>query len=208
LRFLAYRNVKYSKNYNPDDDDRSDSKSDSDNQNNWEVLMAKLITAYKVINQQNRVIGKLGFAILISDKSQLKMILYKSKIDILSIFYLRESNKIYVKGNFIQYLDSSNNFWSVLFENEKDRDEAIRLLEERCTIEREDLEVSINSKDVKGANDDDDQNENESEKKKEIVGKSDGDATCDKACETDPEEKANKQLKVNFYFQLNIWNGL
>lgn len=160
---------------------------------NWEVLIAKLVTAYKVINDQNTIIGRLGFAILISDKSNLKMILYKSKIDLLSSVLLRESNKIYVKGNFIQYLDSSNNFWSILFENESDRDEAIRLLEERCTIERNEIDSSIKANDGNGSI-----NEMESENQDEKAAKNDEDATCaDKSVETDPEEKQNKQLKTN-----------
>lgn len=126
LRFFAYRQANYKK-YGGDDDDEDEDKTDSENMN-WEVLTAKLVTAYKVINQQNTIIGRLGFAVLLSDKRNLKIILYRSKIDLLSSVILRESNKIYVKGNFIQYLDSSNNFWSILFENENDRDEAIKLL--------------------------------------------------------------------------------
>lgn len=125
MRFLAYRQVNYKK-YTGDEGDDDPKTDSSDNSNvNWEVLIAKLVTAYKVINDQNTIIGRLGFAILISDKSNLKMILYKSKIDLLSSVVLRESNRIYVKGNFIQYLDSTNNFWSILFENENDRDEVI-----------------------------------------------------------------------------------
>lgn len=159
---------------------------------NWEVLIAKLVTAYKVINDQNTIIGRLGFAILISDKSNLKMILYKSKIDLLSSVVLREANKIFVKGNFIQYLDSNNNFWSILFENESDRDETIRLVEERCTIERIEIDSSIKANDGNGSI-----NEMESENQ-EKNAKNDEDATCaDKSVETDPEEKQNKQLKTN-----------
>jgi hypothetical protein len=193
LRFFAYRQANYKK-YGGDDDDE---KSDSENMN-WEVLTAKLVTAYKVINQQNTIIGRLGFAILLSDlKHNLKIILYKSKIDLLSSVVLRESNKIYVKGNFIQYLDSSNNFWSILFENENDRDEAIRLLEERCNIEWIEIESSIKT------NDSNNTMENESENQEEKDAKNDGptpetDATCaDKSVETDPEEKQSKQLKAN-----------
>lgn len=220
LYFFAYRQ-KNSKHYGADgelDDGEKSSATDSENSKvSWEVLLAKLVTAYKVINNQNTVIGKLGFAILISDKSQsLKIILYKSKIDLLSSLVLRTSNKVYVKGNFIQYLDSHNNFWSVLFENANDRDEAIRLLEERCTIERDEMEMSINSNsspmkmnnnnsncsndtivvgscstshavDVK-----DDENESH-----ENAKNPDEDATCDKAVETDPEDKQNKQMKAN-----------
>jgi hypothetical protein len=166
------------------------------------VLLAKLVTAYKVINNQNTVIGKLGFAILLSDKSQLKIILYKSKIDLLSSLVLRESHKIYVKGNFIQYLDSHSNFWSVLFENANDRDEAIRLLEERCSIEREEMENSINSNsttnvDAKADKDIDENESHEDENAKKLNDDDGTEATCDKAVETDPEEKQNKQMKAN-----------
>lgn len=202
MRFLAYRKANY-KRY--DDDGENGSQTDSENSKiSWEVLLAKLVTAYKVINNQNTVIGKLGFAILLSDKSQLKIILYKSKIDLLSSCILRESIKIYVKGNFIQYLDSHGNFWSVLFENPNDRDEALRLLEERCTIQRDEMENSINSisneDGGKGGGDGDVDakvEKNESESHENENAKNDGDATCDKAVETDPEDKQSKQLKAN-----------
>lgn len=189
---MAYRKA----NYDPADDDGKSNKSqtDSESKTDWQVLMAKLVTAYKVINNTNTVIGKLGFAILISDKKELKMILYKSKIDLLSTLIIRESNKIYQKGNFIQYLDTHQNFWSVLFENESDRDEAVRLLEERCTIQMDEMEKSIEisaneTKVVESEN-----NENPDIAKPEGEGEVE---TSDKACETDPEEKQTKQMKAN-----------
>ncbi|KAL7025816.1 hypothetical protein ACKWTF_013650 [Chironomus riparius] len=193
---------KNNKHYGEDGDEERSSATDSENSKvSWEVLLAKLVTAYKVINNQNTVIGKLGFAILISDKSQsLKIILYKSKIDLLSSLVLRTTNKIYVKGNFIQYLDSHNNFWSVLFEHPNDRDEAIRLLEERCEIERDEMEVSIKSNTndstvVVGSSKDDESESHENAKNDDVVATTD--ATCDKAVETDPEDKQNKQMKAN-----------
>lgn len=174
------------------DDDEKSSKSltDSESKTDWQVLLAKLVTAYKVINNVNTIIGKLGFAILISDKSELKMILYKSKIDLLSTLIVRDSNKIFQKGNFIQYLDTHQNFWSVLFENDNDRDEAMRLLEERCTVQKDEMEKSINANESKA--------ESEKSENAESVPKGEGEVeTNDKACETDPEEKQTKQLKAN-----------
>lgn len=196
FRFFAYRQAKYGSKYGGGEDDEEE-KTDSESNMNWEVLTAKLVTAYKVINQQNTIIGRLGFAILLSDfKRNLKIILYKSKIDLLSSVVLKESNKIYVKGNFIQYLDSSNNFWSILFENENDRDEAIKLLEERCTIEWIEIESSIKTNDSNNAMEN--ENENQEEKDAKNDGPPETDATCtDKSVETDPEEKQTKQLKAN-----------
>lgn len=194
LRFFADRKTNFGKG-DPDaqDDDKSSkSQTDSESKTDWQVLLAKLVTAYKVINNQNTVIGKLGFAILISEKSELKMILYKSKIDLLSTLIVREPNKIYQKGNFIQYLDAHQNFWSVLFESENDRDEALRLLEERCTIQRDEMEKSINVSETK-------ESESEKAENAERTAKgTEGDVeTSDKACETDPEERQTKQLKAN-----------
>lgn len=189
LRFFAYRKANF-KAQDGDEDDKSGSQTDSESKTDWQVLIAKLVTAYKVINNTNTVIGKLGFAILISDKSELKIILYKSKIDLLSTLIVREANKIFQKGNFIQYLDTHQNFWSVLFESESDRDEALRLLEERCTIQRDEMEKSINANESKV-------NESETNDNAEHA-KGDGDVeTSDKACETDPEEKQTKQMKAN-----------
>lgn len=178
-----------------DDEDEvksSKSQTDSESKTDWQVLLAKLVTAYKVINNENTVIGKLGFAILISDKSELKMILYKSKIDLLSTLIVKEANKIFQKGKFIQYLDQHQNFWSVLFESESDRDEALRLLEERCTVQRDEMEKSINASEIKVEVGD------KSENAEASNSKEDGEKeTSDKAVETDPEEKQKRQLKAN-----------
>ncbi|KAG5669849.1 hypothetical protein PVAND_000140 [Polypedilum vanderplanki] len=204
-------NVKYSKHYGSDNvDDEKSSATDSENSKiSWEVLLAKLVTAYKVINNQNTIIGRTGFAILISDKSQsLKIILYKSKIDLLSSLVLRPSNKIYVKGNFIQYLDSGSNFWSVLFENANDRDEALRLLEERCTIEREQIDLSkpnnepsnddtATGNNGEGVKDNENESQENAKNAEDEDGGGGGESTCDKAVETDPEDKQNKHMKAN-----------
>lgn len=117
-----------------------------------------------------------------------------------------------MKGNFIQYLDSHSNFWSVLFENPNDRDEAIRLLEERCTIERDEMEMSIKSNPNNNSNcsndtivvgsdankDNNDESESHADAKNNPA---DEDATCDKAVETDPEGKwldsLRKLLKID-----------
>lgn len=198
LHFFADRKANFKQQDGEDGEDGKSSKSqtDSESKTDWQVLLAKLVTAYKVINNANTVIGKLGFAILISDKSELKMILYKSKIDLLSTLIVRESNKIFQKGNFIQYLDAHQNFWSVLFENDNDRDEALRLLEERCTIQKDEMEKSINASevDVKVADSEKSENAEASTKTSEQQGDVE---TSDKACETDPEEKQTKQLKAN-----------
>lgn len=197
LQFLAYRQANMGKLFAGEEKEADDDKSsntDSESKTDWQVLLAKLVTAYKVMNGNNTIIGKLGFAILISDKSELKMILYKSKIDLLSTLIVREACKIFQKGNFIQYLDQHQNFWSVLFENESDRDEALRLLEERCPIQRDIMETSINASTVESSKGD----ENESTAG-ETTAKAEGGEveTSDKACETDPEEKQTKQLKAN-----------
>lgn len=197
LRFLAYRQANMGKMSAGDDKEADDDKSsntDSESKTDWQVLLAKLVTAYKVINGNNTIIGRLGFAILISDpKKELKMILYKSKIDLLSTLVVREACKIFQKGNFIQYLDQHQNFWSVLFESESDRDEALRLLEERCPIQRDVMETSINASTVESSKDD----ENESTSGATAKGEGGEVETSDKACETDPEEKQTKQLKAN-----------
>lgn len=121
------------------------------------------------------------------------MILYKSKIDLLSTLILRESNKIFQKGNFIQYLDAHQNFWSVLFESDSDREEAVRLLEERCSIQKDEMETSINASEAKAV-----ENEKSENSENQENAKGDGDGgTSDKACETDPETKQTKQMKAN-----------
>lgn len=149
------------------------------------------------------------------------MILYKSKTDLLSTLIVRETNKIFQKGKFIQYLDKDQNFWSVLFETEGDLEEALRLLEERCTIERLTLIEKMPPLDDDEDNEKQASNGNENHNNhvlnegenyvKDKEGEDDvaasigtgttnkiNNTTSEKACETDSAtEDKTKQLKSN-----------
>ncbi|CAO1416635.1 unnamed protein product [Diamesa serratosioi] len=131
--------------YIPQKDDKESPESENV-QMNWNVCLAKIITAYKLIKtenkQENTVIGKLGFALLESEKKDLKAIVYKSKDKLESTLLIQKNTTIFVKKNFIQFLDNYLAFWSILFDNEADRDEVLKLLTDKCIIQRDEEKIA------------------------------------------------------------------
>ena len=65
-----------------------------------------------------------------------KLILYKTKEQILSTLLLTKSSQVYWKPPYLQYHDDSNTFWSLLFGCDDDSIEFFAKLEEACTIDR------------------------------------------------------------------------
>ena len=88
------------------------------------------------------MIGKLGFAILESEKNDLKAIVYKSKDKLESTLLIQKNTTIFVKKNFIQFLDNYLAFWSILFDTEADRVEVLKLLTDKCIIQRDEEKIS------------------------------------------------------------------
>lgn len=65
-----------------------------------------------------------------------KLILYKTKEQILSTLLLTKSSQVYWKPPYLQYHDDSNIFWSLLFGCDDDSNQFFAKLEEACTIDR------------------------------------------------------------------------
>lgn len=89
------------------------------------------------MNDANTSLGQLGLALLKnSDDDMSKLILYKTKEQILSTLLLTKSSQVYWKPPYLQYHDDSNIFWSLLFGCDDDSNEFFAKLEEACTIDR------------------------------------------------------------------------
>ena len=84
----------------------------------------------------------MGFAILESEKNDLKAIVYKSKDKLESTLLIQKNTTIFVKKNFIQFLDNYLAFWSILFDTEADRDEVLKLLTDKCIIQRDEEKIT------------------------------------------------------------------
>ncbi|XP_031626354.1 uncharacterized protein LOC116342761 [Contarinia nasturtii] len=112
-------------------------KMDHTNKPTWNVIIAKIVTAFKLISDINTSIGHLGLALLQNPfENTSKLILYKTKEQILSTFLLKRSTKVYWKPPYLQYHDDMNGFWSLLFTHDADCTDFFAKLEEVCDIDR------------------------------------------------------------------------
>lgn len=84
--------------------------------------------------------GQLGLALLknlIDDST--KLILYKTKDNVLSTLPLTKATTIYWKPPYLQYRDGQNNFWSILFTSDSDSMALRSALADVCTIDSSDV---------------------------------------------------------------------
>lgn len=89
------------------------------------------------VDDANTSLGQLGLALLKNSADDMsKLILYKTKEQILSTLLLTRSSQVYWKPPYLQYHDDSNIFWSLLFGCDDDSNEFFAKLEEACTIDR------------------------------------------------------------------------
>lgn len=92
------------------------------------------------MNDVNTSQGQLGLALLKNPtEGASKLILYKTKEIILSTLQLTNDTKVYWKPPYLQYRDTQNEFWSLLFSSDADSAAFFAKLEEACTIDRNDI---------------------------------------------------------------------
>lgn len=92
---------------------------------------------YFRLNDSNTSLGQLGLALLKNPaKGASKLILYRTKEQILSTLQLTDSVRVLWKPPYLQYHDDSNGFWSLLFTSDSDTTAFFAKLEEVCTIDR------------------------------------------------------------------------
>lgn len=89
------------------------------------------------LNDSNTSLGQLGLALLKNPaKSASKLILYRTKDQILSTLQLTDTVKVLWKPPYLQYHDDANGFWSLLFTSDSDTTAFFAKLEVVCTIDR------------------------------------------------------------------------
>lgn len=125
----------------------------------WTVVIVKIVGAFKLyvacgfvgyylnnqlnycnfsrLNDANTSLGQLGLAILsnLADDTS-KLILYKTKEQVLSTFLLQKSSKVYWKPPYFQYHDDMNGFWSLIFSSDADSNEFLAKLNGLCLVDR------------------------------------------------------------------------
>lgn len=88
------------------------------------------------MNFENVSVGRLGLALLRhSTESAHKLILYKTKEQILSSTLLTDTIQFHWKASYLQFHDDLRNFWSLSFSNNTDSSEVLQYLKETCSIE-------------------------------------------------------------------------
>uniref|UniRef100_A0A182XW30 WH1 domain-containing protein n=1 Tax=Anopheles stephensi TaxID=30069 RepID=A0A182XW30_ANOST len=103
----------------------------------WTIVRALVVTAYKLVDGDNVFLGKLGLALLNSSSGH-RLLLYRTKTDVLGTVTLTRDTKILLKQDYLQFrADDSNDFWSILFESEFDRKALLTAIESWCCVERE-----------------------------------------------------------------------
>ncbi|XP_052867039.1 uncharacterized protein LOC128273155 [Anopheles cruzii] len=103
----------------------------------WAIERATVVVAYKLAAGDNMFLGKVGLALLKSSAGH-RLLLYRTKTDVLGAVTLNRDTKLFLKQDYLQFrADESSDFWSVLFENEPDRQAMLAVIDEWCTVERE-----------------------------------------------------------------------
>lgn len=95
-------------------------------------------------NKQNECQGRLGFALLqqSDDLTVAKLILYRTKSQILSTALLSSSMSLTFKQEYLQYTDDTNVFWSLNFTSNDEADVFLQELDKKCVVKRVVTEVA------------------------------------------------------------------
>lgn len=110
-------------------EDESSSGSSSTQENAtgsiWTTIIAKVVTAYR----QEESMGKLGLALLINQDGNCKLIIYRSKTQILGSILLQKHKDILSKHRkYWQFYDENRIYWSLYFNDERDEGEFLEQL--------------------------------------------------------------------------------
>lgn len=110
-------------------EDESSSGSSSTQENTsgsiWSTIIAKVVTAYR----QEESMGKVGLALLINQDANCKLIIYRSKTQILGSILLQKHKDILSKHRkYWQFYDENGFYWSLYFNDERDEGEFLEQL--------------------------------------------------------------------------------
>lgn len=96
------------------------------------------------INKENISQGNIGIAVIKSttDETLLRIILYRTKQNVLSTLNLNKScnSKVFIKQGYVQYQDDDQQFWSIRFDVDNDRTELLAAINKHCLIEYDVIE--------------------------------------------------------------------
>lgn len=107
----------------------------------WLPMMSHFIAFFdhfRGSNKQNECQGRLGFALLqqSNDPSSAKLILYRTKAQILSTALLPADKSLTFKQEYLQYTDDSNVFWSLNFASSDEAEVFLQELDKKCPVTR------------------------------------------------------------------------
>ncbi|ALC48443.1 CG3342 [Drosophila busckii] len=104
-------------------------KQESTSMATWSTVIAKVTTGYN----GNDNVGRVGLALSRNSAGAAKLVVYKTRNDLLSTLLLTKStssgsprggpSNLIVRESYMQFYDDSQRFWSLRFENTKDEDE-------------------------------------------------------------------------------------
>ncbi|XP_055609381.1 uncharacterized protein LOC129756503 [Uranotaenia lowii] len=137
----SFRYVPPSATQQNESDKIRETKTSQEKTNNpeWIVALASVVTAYKLIDNNNKGLGKLGLALLKLDTA-LKIILYRTKTDALATLNVTPTTEIYVKSEYLQFRTDDESFWSVLFDKSVEKEQILTILGKVCLIHLETTE--------------------------------------------------------------------
>ncbi|XP_050088142.1 FK506-binding protein 15 [Anopheles aquasalis] len=134
-----FRYIPSSEPESEENEQRAAGESNSKPPLEWVIVRASIVSAYKLVDNDNKFLGKVGLVLLKSSTAH-RLLLYRTKSDVLCAATLTRETKLHLKQDYLQFrADESNEFWSILFESESDRGVMLPLIEGCCTIEREPL---------------------------------------------------------------------
>ncbi|XP_019538559.3 uncharacterized protein LOC109409565 [Aedes albopictus] len=102
----------------------------------WNLAQASVVTAYKLVDNENTAQGKLGLALLRSGL-EFRILIYRTKTDALATLNLAATTKLFLKNGYLQFRSDDDAFWSVLFENSAERDRLLATIQGVCILEQE-----------------------------------------------------------------------
>ncbi|XP_058446605.1 uncharacterized protein LOC131427441 [Malaya genurostris] len=117
-----------------------DSKITDRTTENWKLLQASVVSAFKLINNENLPQGKLGLALLCLE-AEYRIIIYRTKTDILATLNIYPSTTLMLKNSYFQFHSEDGCFWSVIFDHIMERDQLLKQINEICTIDQDDKPV-------------------------------------------------------------------
>lgn len=112
--------------------------AEKENKNVFRRLSLFFIDNFRGANKQNECQGRLGFALLqhSTDSTAAKLILYRTKTQILSTAQVVTDKSLTYKQDYLQYTDDSNVFWSLNFAASDEADVFLQELDKKCTVTR------------------------------------------------------------------------